>query len=124
MTRKIITTLCILIIVPILFVAICALILFLAPGVKIFGVRYIAKGISECNHEGDVIVQNYETGEFKDIYINTYGVPITIQYANQLNSHLSFHQNFIGLTKSSLKKANVEVRDTEDFKGVKSAKRT
>lgn len=80
-----------------------------APGTEIFGIRYIASGLSSCEYKDSI-------DDFSgDIYIDTYGVPITINFTEYFNYNIEFSQNYIGLTKSKHDKASISV--TTDAKG-------
>ena len=86
-----------------------AVVLFLAPGVELFGVRYIQDGESE-----------FASSEFLDdssgdsIYIETHGVPININYTAYYTSKVSFRQDFVGFTKSGYDQASMKVYKDED----------
>lgn len=99
--RKIAVWIAILIGCVALFFAGSALVLFLAPGVEIFGIRYVASGLSDYTFN-----DNFEHFE-GDIYIETYGVPITIEYSEYASYLLTYHQDFVGFTKSKYDKAKV-----------------
>ena len=108
MTKRIIATMVVLLIgLPLLFIAGSALILFLAPGTEIFGIRYIQSGFS-----------NYQYSEKLeafggDIYIETQGVPVNIIYSDYYNARVEFSQHFIGFTRSENEKASISVNVDE-----------
>lgn len=114
--KKLTTLIIVLVIgIPLLFFFGSALILFLAPGVEIFGVRYVNAGSSDYHN-----TQNIKdfTG---DIYIETYGAPITITLNEYYNTQVSFAQEFIGFTSGKLDKANLSVSiDEEDNLHIKT----
>lgn len=85
-----------------LFVCGSVLVLFLAPGTEIFGIRYVASGTSKCEI-------NKPIGEYKDIYIDTKNVPISIDFNNGYASSVEFCQNFIGFTRTKDKVANLSM---------------
>lgn len=91
-----------------LFVAGSVLIMFLAPGTEIFGIRYVASGISKCDIAEPL--QNF-TG---NLYIDTKNVPIEIDFTDSTSFGIEFRQNFIGFTKSKQKKANLDITYSEN----------
>ncbi len=97
MAKKITTIFCVVIACIFLFFVVCLLVLFLAPGVEIFGVRYSASGTSEYSKK--VNIQSFAG----DIYIETHDVPITIEYTPYFSTNASFSQDFVGLTKTKEK---------------------
>lgn len=85
-----------------LFVCGSALIMFLAPGTEIFGIRYVASGTSKCEVTEPL-------GEYGDIYIDTKNVPISLDFNSGYASSVEFCQNFIGFTKSKDRVANLSI---------------
>lgn len=83
-------------------------VMFFAPGVEIFGIKYLANGISEYR-KTIVLPQSY----VGDIYVDSQDVPITIQYTPGVSS-VNFVQNFIGFTKSKAKQASLSVELDDD----------
>lgn len=106
--RKIATGIVILLVAPILFLFICVLVLFLAPGVRIFGIRYVANNTSVC--EKDEQLADPNGGKINgDIHIKTADVPITINYMPYQTFTVKFHQVFVGLTKSKERVADLDI---------------
>jgi len=103
MGKKIIGGLIVVIGAALLFVFGSALILFLAPGVEIFGIRYVSAGASECNIKEPI------SSFSGDIYIDTHGVPVTLNITDYYNSSVEFSQNFIGFTRSNYDKAGLDI---------------
>ena len=102
MKRKIIASLIAVLGSVVLFFVGCAVVMFLAPGTEIFGVRYVASGLSQCD-----VKQTLESFS-GDVYVETSKVPIQINFGNY-NYGVEFRQNFIGFTKSKDKKASLSV---------------
>lgn len=102
MVKKIVAWFFILVGVAALFFAGSALVLILAPGVDIFGVRYMNKGMSEYTYRGNVTSFN------GDIYIETEAVPITIEYSVNASYFIYYCQNFVGFTRSEHEKASLD----------------
>jgi len=86
-----------------LFVVTCVLIMFLAPGTEIFGIRYVAHGISDYHFSEPI------EGFSGDLYIEAENVPIKIVFNDHYSYEVEFHQEFIGFTRSKLKKANLDM---------------
>lgn len=116
MKRKIIAT--ILIVIPLavlLFFAASALVLFLAPGTELFGIRYVASGISRFDsREEGVGSFNIEEYMGDKIIVKTKNVPITINFSEYFTTEAYFHQDFVGFTRSKLKKAGLLISHDED----------
>lgn len=103
MAKKIFAVFCIILACGLLFVVGSAVALFLAPGMEIFGIRYVASGLSKC--EVDRRIDRFSG----DIYIETQNVPITFNYTDYYSTSVAFSQNFIGFTKSKQDVASVDI---------------
>ena len=103
MARKIAIWAGVLIGCAVLFFAGCAMVLIFAPGVEIFGVRWIGKGLSQFQ-------QTETLSSFSgDIYIETHGAPIIITYNDYYSNNVEFAQDFMGFTKTEYDKANISI---------------
>ncbi|MBR2909069.1 MAG: hypothetical protein IKC11_01820 [Clostridia bacterium] len=108
MKRKIAVTIIICAIgLPLLFFFGSAVILFLAPGVEIFGVRYVSAALNITVENG---AQNLTSFPGDEIFIETHGVPITIQFTDYYNTSVVFTQDFIGYTKSKYERPYLDVK--------------
>lgn len=89
------------------------LIMVLAPGVEIFGIRYVSAGTSRCEELVDFAQIRTDYGDFNHICVETKNVPVDINFIDYTSSTVEFRQNFVGLTKSKDKVANlgIEVKD-------------
>lgn len=97
---------------PLLFFFGSAVVLFLAPGTEIFGVRYVSAALKTTVKNGS---QNLPAATFAgDIYVETYGVPITIQFSEYYNTSVVFTQNFIGYTRSEYRTPELDVTFDEN----------
>lgn len=101
MKKKIIGAIIVVLGCALLFVFGSVLIMFLAPGTEIFGIRYVASGTSKCEN----INKSLEAFS-GDVYIDTKNVPITIKFTEEYAYAVDFCQNFIGFTKSKQKVAS------------------
>lgn len=113
MARKIFMGIFIIIASVALFFVGSLVVLFLAPGVEIFGVRYVAPGVSDFGQS--VKLESFDG----NIYLTTSDVPINIHYTQYYSSEISFKQKFIGFTRSENKTAGLEVSYSE-FDGKKN----
>lgn len=104
MKKKILGIFIVLVFLVCFFFTGSAVILFMAPGVELFGIRYIP-------HKQSVFQKSLNIEDFsgESIYIDTYNVPITINYTDYYSSKLYFVQEFVGFTKSGYDKANIEM---------------
>ena len=86
-----------------LFVVGCSLVLFLAPGVELFGIRYVAVG------QGNAYF-NKKVGSFSgDVYIDAVEVPVIISYEWGVTSAIvEYKQEFIVFTRTERKDERVE----------------
>ena len=109
MKKKIIGAIIVVLGCALLLVFGSVLIMFLAPGTEIFGIRYVASGTSKCENP------NKKLEAFSgDIYIDTKNVPITINFTDSYAYGVDFCQNFIGFTKSKEKVADVSIEYKEN----------
>lgn len=102
MVKKIVAWFFILVGVAALFFAGSALVLILAPGTEIFGIRYMNSGMSEYTYKDNI---SHFTG---DIYIETEAVPITVEYSVDASYYIYYCQNFVGFTRSEHEKASLD----------------
>ena len=80
--------------VPLLLFFGTALILFLSPGTEIFGIRYVAYGVCDFKDQKTVDMVN------GNIYIDSFDVPVFVEYTSIPNIQVSFKQEFVGFTNT------------------------
>lgn len=107
MKKRILGAVIVVIGVALLLVVVPVVIMFLAPGTEIYGIRYVASGTSKCEIKENL--NDYVQGFTGDLYIETQNVPIEITFSESYSYYLEFCQNFIGFTKSKDKKANLSI---------------
>lgn len=107
MKKRILGALIVVVGVALLLVVVPVVIMFLAPGTEIYGIRYVASGTSKCEIKENL--NDYVSGFTGDLYIETKNVPIEITFGESYSYYLEFCQNFIGFTKSKDKKANLDI---------------
>jgi len=109
MKKKILGFLLVFVLVVALFFIGSGVFLMIAPGTEIFGIKYIGGSASEYSQ-----VQSLTDLKGESIYIDTHGVPITINYTNLYTSDVKFVQNFTGFTRSTHEKARLDIYLDED----------
>lgn len=105
MAKKIFAIIGIVIGCGLLFIVGSALIMFLAPGTEIFGIRYVAVGQGNYELEKEKGVMAQFSG---DVYIEATEAPINVSYAFVQNVRVEYKQNFIGFTKTPRRQAYIE----------------
>lgn len=100
----------------ILAVAGFCLMLFLAPGFSVFGIKYIRADLHEVSSGR---IQISETKAFKseggfngNIVIESSEIPINIIFSEDFDFYFSYHENYIGLTKSKFDDPSVSITRT------------
>lgn len=88
--------------IPLLLFFGTALVLFLAPGFEIFGIRYVANGVVDYKKE---IPLSSFGGE---LYINAYDAPIEIEYAGVSAPKVVFKQKYVGFTRTPDKQPSIK----------------
>lgn len=90
--------------VPLLLFFGTALVLFLAPGFEIFGIRYVAKSVVDFKEEK--ILPSFNG----DIYIDSFDVPVNIEYAATSGVQVLFRQEYVGFTRTKEKQPSLSVK--------------
>lgn len=89
-------------------VFIFTLILFLAPGLSVFGVKYIASGTHKIS-ESHIIADKLEGGTFSgSIRVESDYVPVSIMFSQGFTYQVEYYDNFNGLTTSSFDDPSIE----------------
>jgi len=104
MKKKIAGILLVLVLVVCLFFVGGGVILMLAPGLELFGIRYVGGGTSDYYEK--LALSNLEGDS---IYIETHGVPVKISYVTTYTSEAELRQNFAGFSKSKYDTADLKV---------------
>ena len=94
--------------------AIFVLVLFLAPGFSVFGIRYIASGtrgnLLERQSVSEIIGDNF-TGSF---IINSHEIPVNVIFTERWIYEVEYYEDFNGLTRSNIEYPNVSVSLNEN----------
>ena len=86
--------------VAIACVATFVVVLFLAPGFSVFGLKYIAKGTHVVN-ETCMIAEKMEGGSFSgSIRVEVEDVPVQVVFSQGFSYQVEYYDNFNGLTNS------------------------
>ena len=83
-------------------VATFVLVLFLAPGFSVFGLKYIAKGTHVVN-ENCVIAEKMEGGNFSgSIRVEVDDIPVQVVFTQRFSYQVEYYDNFNGLTNTKI----------------------
>lgn len=93
-------------------VAVFALVLFLAPGLSIFGIKYIAKGTHIVNKS--VYISEEVAGFSGSIRIETDDVPVEVVFSQKFAYQIEYYDNYCGLTSSKFDDPNFECTKESD----------
>ena len=95
-------------------VTIFTLTLFMAPGLSLFGVKYIAKGTHVVN-ESYVLTEKMEGGTFSgSVRIESGQVPISIVFSQKFAYQVEYYDNYNGLTNSKFDDPSIEFLKDSD----------
>ena len=91
-----------------------ALVLFLAPGLSVFGVKYIASGTHVIN-DSYILTEELDGGTFSgSIRIETDQVPISIVFSQKYTYQVEYYDNYNGLTTSKIDDPSIEFSKDKD----------
>lgn len=77
------------------------LVLFLAPGISIFGLKYIGKDLHAYN-SGKVNLNSALGESYTGIVVNTYEVPIYVEFTEDWSFQVEYYDNYNGLTTTKM----------------------
>ena len=105
--------------VMIFAIASFCLVLFLAPGLSVFGVKYIRHDL-HLLATGKVAVSKtdafYGISDYKlDFVIETSEVPVNIIYSQDIECYFEYFDNFEGFTRSKIDEPTISI--SKDNKG-------
>lgn len=87
------------------------LILFLAPGVSIFGLRYIGNGLHDYDSGKINLYEKFGTGTYQGIVINAYEVPVNIKFTDEERFYIvEYVDKFSGLTTTKIDNPSMELK--------------
>ena len=90
------------------------MVLLLAPGFSVFGLKYIAKGTHVVN-ETCVIAEKMDGGNFSgSIRVEVEDVPIQVVFSQRFSYQLEYYDNFNGLTNSKIDDPSIEFSKDAD----------
>lgn len=128
MSKRFATIFFIMIGVVIFLLSAFLLVLLLAPGVSIFGIKYITLGTHKIN-TGKVLIENelaaiYGDGSFsKSLIINSSEVPVFVEFADAgTGYYYQYYDNFSGITKSSFTDPSIILEKDENGNAVLTVK--
>lgn len=89
-------------------VVVFTLVLFMAPGLSIFGVKYIAHG-THIVSESSVLIEKMEGGTFSgSIRVESEQVPVKIVFSQKFAYQVEYYDNYNGLTNSKFDDPSIE----------------
>ena len=89
-------------------VVVFTLVLFMAPGLSIFGVKYIATGTHVVS-DSYVLVEKMEGGTFSgSIRVESDDVPVSIVFSQKFAYQVEYYDNYNGLTTSKFDDPSIE----------------
>lgn len=95
-------------------VFIFTLVLFLAPGLSVFGVKYIASGTHVIN-DSYILTEKMADGTFSgSIRIETDQVPISVVFSQKYTYQVDYYDNYNGLTTSKFDDPSIEFSKDKD----------
>lgn len=95
-------------------VAVFVLVLFMAPGLSIFGIKYIAKGTHVLN-ETCVIAEKMDGGNFSgSIRLEVDDVPVQVVFSQRYAYQVEYYDNYNGLTTSKFDDPSIEFSKDAD----------
>lgn len=83
------------------------ILLFLAPGVSLFGLKYIAHGTHTFS-TGEVDLYDYFGSRYSTIILNTYEVPVEVRFTGERQVIIEFYESYEGLTKSKIQDPSID----------------
>ncbi len=111
MSKRFATIFFVSITVILLLVVVFFIVLFLAPGVSIFGLKYIGQGLHEYSRD-----ENLNTiaggATFNGITVNTYEAPVYVVFTEDWNYEVVYYENFNGLTTSKIDNPSLDISST------------
>lgn len=84
------------------------MILFLAPGVTVFGIRYIGQDLHLYN-SGKVDLNKEYGGNFNSIVLNTHEVPVNVHFTEDRSYYIEYYCNYNGITNSKIDNPSMKI---------------
>lgn len=85
------------------------LVLFLAPGFSMFGIKYIGKNLHAYD-TGKVDLYTRLGASYTEYEINTYEVPVYVIFSENRNFELEYYDNYNGITNSKIQDPSIEIK--------------
>lgn len=95
-------------------VVVFALVLFLAPGLSVFGIKYIAKGthiVSESTAISDKMTDRTFSGSIK---LEVDDIPVYVTFSQRYVYEIEYYDNYNGLTNSKFDDPSIEYSKEPD----------
>lgn len=118
MAKRFTTVFFITLAIAVLCVAIFTLVLFMAPGMSVFGLKYITVNTHVVNQKfkiSDVLAEELGGGDFSgSIRVETEDVPVNVIFTQGWYYEVVYYDNFSGLTTSKFDDPSIAVTKDDD----------
>lgn len=95
-------------------VSLFAVVLFMAPGFSIFGIKYIAKG-THIVSETCIIAEKMDGGNFSgSIRVEVDDVPVHVVFSSRFGYRVEYYDNYNGLTNSNFDDPSIKYEKDAD----------
>ena len=98
--------------VCIFLISCLSLVMFLAPGFSVFGIKYIAKNTHVINKKYKIVE---ELGDFSgSIIVDCHELPVYVYFTEEWDYRIEYYDNYNGLTTSKFDDPKVTLKRTAD----------
>ncbi len=84
------------------------MVLFLAPGVTVFGIRYIGQDLHKYE-SGKIELNKEYGGDFSALTLNTHEVPVNVYFTESMSYYVEYYCNFNGITNSKISDPSMKI---------------
>lgn len=98
--------------VCIFLIAGMTLVMFLAPGFSVFGIKYIASNTHVINKKYTLV---QEIGSFSgSIIVETHEIPVKVYFTEEWDYRIEYYDNFNGITSSKIEDPSITISRAAD----------
>lgn len=98
--------------VCIFLISCLSLVMFLAPGFSVFGIKYIAKNTHVINKKYKIVE---ELGDFSgSIIVDCHELPVYVYFTEEWDYRIEYYDNYNGLTTSKFNDPKITLKRTAD----------
>ena len=80
----------------------------LAPGVTVFGIRYIGQDLHKYE-SGKIELNKEYGGDFSALTLNTHEVPVNVYFTESMSYYVEYYCNFNGITNSKISDPSMKI---------------